>query len=429
MESVLLHLAHNNFENNLKGILSELRRDQTFSDIQLVCDDDQGDAVVLPAHKVILAGSSPFFSNLLRGLSHPQLALYLKGIPLKQLTLVLDFIYNGEVDVMQDDLDLFLNAAIDLKVQGLTPASPGQASDDLTSTPDSMPSTPPPIQITHDRQHSHSRSPPSADRSSRPQFQSPISPTPVSDLLSPSSSTAPDAETDPGLVVKTELIEPSSSEIEERESTWRPKDWSDLRRFITRLANDEKGDTVYSCNMCHQRSKKSSNLYKHVEFAHFNGALKHTCSYCDEEFENRYRLDNHTFRKHRAPKVENADKKSQIKRTAAHNFKKISEHEELEDTVRQGPVGAVIESFSDLEQFVSKLPNENGRGAWQCTICQMKGSSRDNMKRHVEAHHFRGFLQHKCNLCDNESETRERLYHHIRTKHGNGSSSRRSTKK
>ena len=83
MDSALLHLAHNNFENNVKGILSELRRDRTFSDIQLVCDDDQGDVVVLPAHKVILAGSSQFFSNLLRGLSHPQLTLYLKGVPQK----------------------------------------------------------------------------------------------------------------------------------------------------------------------------------------------------------------------------------------------------------------------------------------------------------------------------------------------------------
>ena len=83
MDSAVLHLAHNNFENNVKGILSELRRDRTFSDIQLVCDDDQGDVVVLPAHKVILAGSSPFFSKLLRGLSHPQLTVYLKGIAQK----------------------------------------------------------------------------------------------------------------------------------------------------------------------------------------------------------------------------------------------------------------------------------------------------------------------------------------------------------
>ena len=330
---------------------------------------------------------------------------------------------------MQDDLDLFLNAAIDLKVQGLTPASPGQASDDLTSTPDSMPSTPPPIQITHDRQHSHSRSPPSADKSSRPQFQSPISPTPVSDLLSPSSSTAPDAETDPGVVVKTEPIEPSSSEIEERESTWKPKDWSDLRRFITRLANDEKGDTVYSCNMCHQRSKKSSNLHRHDEVAHFNGAFKHNCSYCDKEFENRYGLYKHVSEKHRASKVEDADKKRQAKRTTANKLKKTGDAEKPEDTVRQGPVGAVVESYSDLGQFVTKLPYENGRGAWQCTICQVKGSSRDNMKRHVEAYHYRGFLQHKCNLCDNEFETRERLLHHIRTKRGNGSSSRHSSKK
>ena len=139
--------------------------------------------------------------------------------------------------------------------------------------------------------------------------------------------------------------------------------------------------------------------------------------------------DKHISEKHRASKFEDADKKRQVKRTTANKLKKTGDAEKPEDTVRQGPVGAVVESYSDLGQFVSKLMYENGGGTWQCTLCQMKGSSRDNMKRHVEAYHYRGFLQHKCNLCDNESETRERLLHHIRTKHGNGSSSRHSSKK
>ena len=36
----------------------------------------------------------------------------------RQLAKLLDFIYVGEVNVMQEDLEAFLTAAIDLKVQG-----------------------------------------------------------------------------------------------------------------------------------------------------------------------------------------------------------------------------------------------------------------------------------------------------------------------
>ena len=83
MDNTTLHLAHNGFENNAKVAFSELRKDQTFSDVQLVCDDDSGVAVVTSAHKVILAASSPFFNSVLRGLDHPKPLLYLKGIPQK----------------------------------------------------------------------------------------------------------------------------------------------------------------------------------------------------------------------------------------------------------------------------------------------------------------------------------------------------------
>ena len=52
MDNPALHLAHNNFENNARAAFSELRRDEAFSDVQLVCDDDSGVAVVTTAHKV-----------------------------------------------------------------------------------------------------------------------------------------------------------------------------------------------------------------------------------------------------------------------------------------------------------------------------------------------------------------------------------------
>ena len=83
MVSPVLRLAHNNFETNVKGFFNQLRNDQTLSDVMLVSDDDVGGPMVIPAHKVILAASSKFFSKLLPGLDQPNMLLYLRGTPHK----------------------------------------------------------------------------------------------------------------------------------------------------------------------------------------------------------------------------------------------------------------------------------------------------------------------------------------------------------
>ena len=51
---------------------------------------------------------------------HEHPLLYMKGISLSNLTCVLDFMYHGEVNVAQDDLNSFLAVAEELKVKGLT---------------------------------------------------------------------------------------------------------------------------------------------------------------------------------------------------------------------------------------------------------------------------------------------------------------------
>lgn len=54
--------------------------------------------------------------------------VFLRGIRAADLEAVLDFIYNGEVSLAQDDLDSFINVAEDLKIKGMTPSKKAKRS-------------------------------------------------------------------------------------------------------------------------------------------------------------------------------------------------------------------------------------------------------------------------------------------------------------
>jgi len=108
-------LRWNDFEANISGAFRELREDKDFFDITLACDDDQ-----VEAHKVILSACSPFFRTVLKRNKHQHPLVYLKGVRYTDLLSVLNFMYHGEVNVAQEELNSFLAVAEDLKVKGLT---------------------------------------------------------------------------------------------------------------------------------------------------------------------------------------------------------------------------------------------------------------------------------------------------------------------
>ena len=70
--------------------------------------------------KVIISACSPFFRNILRRNPHQHPLLYLKGVKYTDLQSVINFMYHGEVNNAQEELNSFLAVAEDLKVKGLT---------------------------------------------------------------------------------------------------------------------------------------------------------------------------------------------------------------------------------------------------------------------------------------------------------------------
>jgi len=108
-------LRWNDFETNISTAFRDLREDKDFFDVTLACDDQQ-----IQAHKVILSACSPFFRQILHQNTHPHPLIYLRGVKFMDIQSVLNFMYHGEVNVAQEELNTFLSVAEDLKVKGLT---------------------------------------------------------------------------------------------------------------------------------------------------------------------------------------------------------------------------------------------------------------------------------------------------------------------
>ena len=105
-----LCLQWNDFQENVKSAFGNLREDNDFADVTLACEDGQQ----VEAHKVILASSSPFFQKLLGRNKHPHPLIYMRGMKSEDLLAIVDFLYRGEANVFQENLDSFLAIAEEL---------------------------------------------------------------------------------------------------------------------------------------------------------------------------------------------------------------------------------------------------------------------------------------------------------------------------
>jgi len=109
-------LKWNDFQSNVSRTFSQLRSEEEFFDVSLVSDDQK----MVSAHKLVLSASSPYFKHILTTNKHSHPLLCLDGVSSAELQCVLDYIYQGEVQIYQEQLDRFLEVAQRLQLEGLT---------------------------------------------------------------------------------------------------------------------------------------------------------------------------------------------------------------------------------------------------------------------------------------------------------------------
>ena len=96
----------NHFKDNIYETFKKQRTDVYFCDVTLVSEGNQQ----IQAHKVILAVDSLHLKNILKIIhkhSHP--VIYLRGIKASDIIAIVNFVYNSETNIFQEDLNISLS--------------------------------------------------------------------------------------------------------------------------------------------------------------------------------------------------------------------------------------------------------------------------------------------------------------------------------
>ncbi|XP_018025595.1 longitudinals lacking protein, isoforms H/M/V isoform X1 [Hyalella azteca] len=122
--SGLLSLKWNNHSSTFTGVLSHLRINNLYTDATLACEGK-----VFSVHKLVLSTCSEYFQKIFEETDCRRPVIVLKDIKHTELDALLNYMYLGEVNVLQKDLSGLIKAAECLQVKGLAVA------DDVPSPP------------------------------------------------------------------------------------------------------------------------------------------------------------------------------------------------------------------------------------------------------------------------------------------------------
>ena len=285
-------LKWNEFDTKIGTAFREIRDDKDLLDCTLSCGPQQ-----IQAHKLILSVSSPFFRAVFKQNPHTHPLLYLKGISYTDLQAIITFMYQGEVNIAQEDLNNFLLVAEELKVKGLTQSSSEQEQGHSSDVP------------SH---HSDEASPrgPSLSKSSRERGQEQLE---DKDEI---QRVAAEIKIEPGLIIEEfhgtgepELAgihddsyeygdlgeETSVMDTAEPDPLITAKKDKDMEEIIMQMVVQVDGG--FKCGSCGKFFTQPHNLKSHIEARHIESSGL-PCNICGGIYKTRDSLRKHKKCKH-----------------------------------------------------------------------------------------------------------------------------------
>ncbi|KAL1488413.1 hypothetical protein ABEB36_014887 [Hypothenemus hampei] len=128
MASEQFSLCWDNFYKNMSSGMNSLLENEDLVDVTLAVEGKY-----LKAHKMVLSVCSPYFKELFKTnpCQHP--IVFMKDVSYMAISDLLQFMYQGEVQVSQDNLSTFIKTAEALQIKGLTGDGNGSTDADSES--------------------------------------------------------------------------------------------------------------------------------------------------------------------------------------------------------------------------------------------------------------------------------------------------------
>merc|ERR1712189_81049 len=213
-------LKWNDFQTTISQYFKQLRDEKDFFDVTLVSEDNK----LFQTHKLVLTACSSFFKPILKTNVHAHPLIYLSGIDSTNLQFILNYIYEGEVQLYQEQLNSFLNVAQKLQISGLL--GDQIEGDELTDENKEIVK-------------------PKNFKKERKSF--------------------PQSTQNESITKTISVIGHNQEEVDQK-----------IRDLIT------KESDIYKCTVCGKLSNHLANMKRHVE-VHIDG-LSYSCNICDKTF-------------------------------------------------------------------------------------------------------------------------------------------------
>ena len=244
-------LKWNDYQSNWNKAVNNLQKDTDFADVTLISDDK----VKFSAHKIVLSSCSSMFKFILKGNGNGNSMLFLGGVSSTNLGFILDYIYQGEVNLYQEQLDSFLESSQRLEIEGLL----GENNEDNGGGKN--------------------------QNDEKVQFE-PYTAKPVQ------GGSLIKMDADVGISTKRQYRIPQTDVAKLVVGSMTSEEVEEKRKELY-----QRIDGGWRCLACAYTSTsiRSSQIRLHVE-THIDG-LSYTCDICNKEFRSRYQLYDHSKKK------------------------------------------------------------------------------------------------------------------------------------
>ena len=251
------NLKWENFQSNASNSFGLLRNEEYLHDVTLVGDDHQQ----VSAHRLVLSACSEYFKDIFKYNSKPNAhpILCLSGVSSEDLNNVMDYIYNGEIQLYQASLQRFLDVAQRLKLGGIMDME-NQDTDDNENPQEVVPNVKKEFDETEEAASSNSE-----------------------ELVSPKKVSSPK---------NSKIVAMSSEKLIEGEegSTTNIPQKEVKRREISSVGSK------FQCPQCEKYFSTNSTVHQHIRSVH--EGVKIDCNQCDKQFAKTSHLARHVKKVH-----------------------------------------------------------------------------------------------------------------------------------